>query len=175
MQKLDDQRNDEGIILVDVQFDAEKSQESISCDVLLGCDNIHSFAQITVVDLERKKTHSGRVVAYGHVKCDSPGQIGLTISGGKQILRDSTMIQSQHGSFLMTYFEPSREKVYSLAIMSMAENQDAREGWTALRKGKVTLKRDNVAGFKVGSIKGRELIINESDWYYYPVYMLPPD
>ncbi|EXM15696.1 hypothetical protein RAB80_005440 [Fusarium oxysporum f. sp. vasinfectum] len=164
MQKLDDQRDDEGTILVDVQFDAEKSQESISCDVLLGCDNIHSFVQTTVVDLEWKETHSGRVVAYGHVKCDSPGQIGVAISGGKQVLRDSTMIQSQHGSFLMTYFEPSREK-----------NQDAREGWKALRKGKATLKRDNVAGFKVGSIKGLELIINERDWYYYPVYMLPPD
>ncbi|SCO82772.1 related to salicylate hydroxylase [Fusarium oxysporum] len=175
MQKLDDQRDDEGTILVGVQFDAEKSQESISCDVLLGCDNIHSFVQTTVVDLEWKKTHSGRVVAYGHVKCDSPGQIGVTISGGKQVLRDSTMIQSQHGSFPMTYFEPSREKVYSLAIMSMAENQDAREGWKALRKGKVTLKRDNVAGFKVGRIKGLELIINERGWYYYLVYMLPPD
>ncbi|KNA98120.1 hypothetical protein FOXG_18344 [Fusarium oxysporum f. sp. lycopersici 4287] len=127
MQKLDDQRDDEGSIL-DVHFDAEKSQESISCDVLLGCHNIHSFVQITVVDLEQKKTHSGRVIAYRHVKCDSPRQIGVTISGGKQVLRDSTMTQRQHGSFLMTYFEPSREKVYSLAIMSMAENQDAREG-----------------------------------------------
>ncbi|ENH72267.1 hypothetical protein FOC1_g10004505 [Fusarium oxysporum f. sp. cubense race 1] len=31
MQKLDDQRDDERTILVDVQFDAEKSRESISC------------------------------------------------------------------------------------------------------------------------------------------------
>ncbi|KAH7208640.1 salicylate hydroxylase [Fusarium oxysporum] len=102
------------------------------------------------------------------------GHIAVTTSGGKPILRDSTMIQGQHGSFLMTYFEPSREKVYALAIMPMAENQDAREGWKALGEDKATLKRDIVARFEEGSIKGLKPIINESDWYFYPVYMLPP-
>ncbi|EXL91309.1 hypothetical protein NOF04DRAFT_18083 [Fusarium oxysporum II5] len=175
IQQLDDQGDDEGTVRVDVQFDADKSQESISCDILLGCDGIHSFVRTTVVDRERKRTYSGRAIAYGYVNCDSPGHIGVTTSSGKPVLRDSTMIQGQHGSFLMTYFEPSREKVYALAIMPMAENQDAREGWKALGEDKLTLKRDIVARFKEGSIKGLELIINESDWYFYPVYMLPPE
>jgi 2-polyprenyl-6-methoxyphenol hydroxylase-like FAD-dependent oxidoreductase len=75
----------------------------------------------------------------------------------------------------MTYFEPSREKLYALAIMPMAENQEAWEEWKALKQDKVTLKRDIAACFEKGSIKGLELIINESDWYFYPVYMLPPE
>ncbi|KAF5981978.1 salicylate hydroxylase [Fusarium bulbicola] len=155
IQHVDDQGDGEGTVRVDVHFDANKSHESISCDILLG--------RILAV------------IAYGYVKCDSPGHIGVTTSNGKPTLRDSTMIQGQHGSFLMTYFEPSREKVYALAIMPMAENQDAREGWKALGDDKVTLKRDIVARFQEGSIKGLEAIINESDWYFYPVYMLPPE
>ncbi|RKL06369.1 hypothetical protein BFJ68_g10373 [Fusarium oxysporum] len=158
IQQVDDQGDDEGTVRVDVQSGSDKSQESIGCDILLGCDGIHSFFRIKVVDRERKKTH-----------------IGVTTSGGKPILRDSTMIQGQHGSFLMTYFEPSREEVYALAIMPMAENQDAREGWKALGEYKATLKRNIVARFEEGSIKGLEPIINESDWYFYPVYMLPPE
>ncbi|KAL9570952.1 hypothetical protein ACKAV7_005289 [Fusarium commune] len=174
IQQLDGQGDDEGTVRVDVQFDADKSQESISCDILLVCDGIHSFVRTTVVDRERKKPYSGRAIAYEYVNCDSPGHIGVTISGGKPVLRDSTMIQGQYGSFLMTYFEPSREKVYALAIIPMAENQEAREGWKALEEDKVTLKRDIAARFEKGSIKGLELI-NESDWYFYPVYMLPPE
>ncbi|KAF5543343.1 salicylate hydroxylase [Fusarium mexicanum] len=175
IQQVDDQGDGEGRVHVDVQFDAERSQESISGDILLGCDGIHSFVRTTVVDRERKKTYSGRAIAYGYVKCDSPGHLNVTTSTGKPTLRDSTMIQGQHGSFLMTYFEPSKKKVYALAIMPMAENQDAREGWKALGDDKVTLKRDIVARFQEGSIKGLEAIINESDWYFYPVYMLPPE
>ncbi|KAF5237443.1 hypothetical protein FANTH_10805 [Fusarium anthophilum] len=175
IQQVDDQGDGEGSVRVDVHFDANKSHESISCDILLGCDGIHSFVRTMVVDRERNEMYSGRTIAYGYVKCDSPGHIGATTSNGKPTLRDSTMIQGQHGSFLMTYFEPSREKVYALAIMPMAENQDAREGWKALGDDKVTLKRDIVARFQEGSIKGLEAIINESDWYFYPVYMLPPE
>ncbi|RKL13836.1 hypothetical protein BFJ70_g15843 [Fusarium oxysporum] len=59
--------------------------------------------------------------------------------------------------------------------MPMAENQEAWEEWKALKQDKVTLKRDIAACFEKGSIKGLELIINESDWYFYPVYMLPPE
>ncbi|KLO87845.1 salicylate hydroxylase [Fusarium fujikuroi] len=173
IQQVGDQGEDEGAVRVDVQFDAGKSEDSISCDILLGCDGIHSFVRTTVVDCERKKTYSGRAIAYGYVNCDSTGDIGLTTSDGKLRLRDSTMIQGQHGSFLMTYFEPSRGKVYALAIMPMAENQDAREGWKALGEDKVSIKRDIVDRFKEGGIKGLEPIINESDWYFYPVYMLP--
>lgn len=169
IQQVDDQGD------VDVQSGSDKSQESIGCDIVLGCDGIHSFLLTKVVDCERKKTYSGRAIAYGYIKCDSPRHIGVTTSGGKPILRDSTMIQGQHGSFLMTYFEPSREEVYALAIMLMAENQDAREGWKALGEDKATLKRDIVARFEEGSIKGLEPIINESDWYFYPVCMLPPE
>ncbi|PNP82126.1 hypothetical protein FNYG_04315 [Fusarium nygamai] len=175
IQQVDDQGNNEGTVRVDVQFNADKSQESISCDNLLGCDGIHSFVRSTVVDRERKKTYSGRTIAYGYVDSDFTGPIGVTTLDEKPILRDSTMIQGQHGSFLLTYFEPSREKVYALAIMPMAENQDAREGWKALGEDKVTLKRDIVARFKGGSINGLESMINESDWYFYPVYMLPPE
>ncbi|KAG7418967.1 hypothetical protein LZL87_009779 [Fusarium oxysporum] len=59
--------------------------------------------------------------------------------------------------------------------MPMAENQEARERWKALEEEKVTLKRDIAARFEKGSIKGLQLIINESDWYFYPVYMFPPE
>ncbi|KAF5582546.1 salicylate hydroxylase [Fusarium pseudoanthophilum] len=174
IQQVDDQGDDGGAVRVDVQFHADKSRESISCDVLLGCDGIHSFVRSTVVDRERKKTYSGRAIAYGYVDSDSTGQIGVTTLDEKPILRDSTMIQGQHGSFLMTHFESSKEKVYALAIMPMAENQDAREGWKALGDDKVTLKRDIIGRFNDGGIKGLETLINESDWYFYPVYMLPP-
>ncbi|KAF5601774.1 salicylate hydroxylase [Fusarium pseudocircinatum] len=175
IQQVDDQGDDGGTVRVDVQFDADKSQESISCDVLLGCDGIHSFVRSTVVDRERKKTYSGRAIVYGYVDSDSTGQIGVTTSHGKPTLQDSTLIQGQHGSFLMTYFEPSREKVYALAIMPMAENPGAREGWRAFGEDKAALKKDVVARFKGGSINGLESMINESDWYFYPVYMLPPE
>ncbi|KAF5546761.1 salicylate hydroxylase [Fusarium napiforme] len=175
IQQVDNQGDDKATVYLDVQLDADKSQESISCNVLLGCDGIHSFVRSTVVDRERKKTYSGRAIAYGYVDSDSTGQVGVTTLDEKSILRDSTMIQGQHGSFLITHFEPSREKVYALAIMPMAENQDAREGWKALGEDKVTLKMDIVARFKGGSINGLESMINKSDWYFYPVYMLPPE
>ncbi|KAF4502482.1 salicylate hydroxylase [Fusarium agapanthi] len=175
IQQVDDQGDGEGRVHVDVQFDAERSQESINGDILLGCDGIQSFVRIKVVDLERKKTYSGRAITYGYVQFGSSGHIDATTSNGESTLQDSTMIQGQHGSFLMTYFEPSRENVYTLAIMPMAENQDAREGWKALGDDKVTIKRDIAARFREGSIKGLEAIVNESDRYFYPVYMLPPE
>ncbi|KAF5671918.1 salicylate hydroxylase [Fusarium denticulatum] len=93
IQQMDDQGDDEGPVRVDVQFDADKSQESISCDALLECDGIHSFVRSTVVDRERKKTYPGRAIVYGYVDSDSTGQIGVTTLDEKPILRDSTMIK----------------------------------------------------------------------------------
>ncbi|KAF5671919.1 salicylate hydroxylase [Fusarium denticulatum] len=58
--------------------------------------------------------------------------------------------------------------------MPMAEKQDAQKGWKALGEDKVTVKQDIVARFKGGSVNGLESMINESDWYFYPVHMLTP-
>ncbi|KAF4956915.1 hypothetical protein FGADI_3518 [Fusarium gaditjirri] len=173
IQQVDGPGYDKGIVRVAVQVDDE-FQESMNCDILLGCDGIHSVVRSTAVDHLRKPTYSGCAIAYGHVQGDSPTHISVTTSRGKPVLQDSTIIKGQHGLFLMTYFEPSREKVHAAATMPMAENPDAREGWKALKEDQVTIKQDILARFERGSIKGPRPIISGCDWYLYPVYMLPP-
>ncbi|KAF4336578.1 salicylate hydroxylase [Fusarium beomiforme] len=173
IQQLHDQGNEEGTVRLDVQFEADKSRETIDCDVLLGCDGIHSFVRTQVVDQERKKEYSGRAVAYGYVKCDPPGRIPLTTSSGKPIVRVSTMISGQHGQFLMSFFEDSRKTLYGSAVMPMAENKGARQGWKEAGEDKDALKQNMISRFEGGDIKGLENIIATTEWYFYPVYMLP--
>ncbi|KAI5463442.1 hypothetical protein BGZ63DRAFT_413046 [Mariannaea sp. PMI_226] len=165
--------DDEGV-RVDVRLQEDGPQETIECDVLLGCDGIHSFVRSTVVDPDRKKEYSGRAVAYGYVSPDTPGNLAVTKADGEPLLLDTAMVSAQHGSLLMSFFEPSRQEAYLAAVMPMAENEDAREGWKAMGEDKVTLKHDIMTRFDGGKLRGLQPVIASCEWFFYPVYMLPP-
>ncbi|KAH7013799.1 salicylate hydroxylase [Ilyonectria destructans] len=173
IQQLGENGDEKGTVRVDVRFEEDGLQETIECDVLLGCDGIHSFVRNVVVDPERKKEYSGRAVAYGFVEPAEPGNLPVTMANGEPALLDSTMISARHGSLIMTFFEPSRRKAYLAAVMPMAENKDAREGWKAVGDDKAALKHDIMTRFEGGKLKGLQPVIAACEWFFYPVYMLP--
>ncbi|KAH7136240.1 hypothetical protein EDB81DRAFT_693225 [Dactylonectria macrodidyma] len=173
---IQDQGDGEGLVRVQTTFEDDGSKETIDCDVVLGCDGIHSFVRSAFVDPDRKEEYSGRTVSYGYVKPSAPGEFGVTTADGQPVVQDTAMVSAQRGSLLMSFFEPTREKGYLGAIMPMAmtEHEDEREGWKAVGEDQAALKHEIMTTFEGGKIKGLQPVIAACEWFFYPVYMLPP-
>ncbi|KAK3323001.1 hypothetical protein B0H66DRAFT_602413 [Apodospora peruviana] len=154
----------------------DEENEVIEGDFLLGCDGIHSHVKSTVVDPGRKKEYSGRAAAYGYVRLDEPGETGVMMADGTPAIRDSSMVMGARGTLLMTFFEPSRTRVYVAGVISAPEEEvaAAEDGRKAVGRDKESLKRDMLRRFEGGGFTGlEELVAKCQEWFFFPVYMLP--
>lgn len=151
-------------------------EETIEGDVVLGCDGIHSFVRGSLVDPGRPETYSGRATAYGFVELPEPGQAGIVAADGSPRVNVTTLVSGQLGSLLVTFFEPSRTKLYLAAVIAQPEKPDGREdGKRAAGEDKAVLKADFLRRFRGGGLAGLEDVVERcEDWVSFPVYMLPP-
>ena len=135
-----------------------------SADCLLGCDGIHSAIR-AFIEPTRKPVYSGIAVING-----------FTTIGSKSMLwKDTVVVSCKQGSFMASYFEPSRNKQYVAGVVEMPEVR-SKEGWRAKGRDQeaveVNLRRRFGGGAPALGLD--ELIASTQDWLLYPVYKLPP-
>ncbi len=150
--------------------------DSLTADVLLGCDGIHSQLRTTYVDPARHKTYSGRATAYAYLPVSVPGDAGIVTSTNSPAVDTSSLVTASLGSLLVTFFEPAREKLYLAAVVERELEEEEGSGGRAVGKeeGEV-LRRDFLRRFKGGRLKGLEGVVERcEEWTAFPVYMLPP-
>jgi 2-polyprenyl-6-methoxyphenol hydroxylase-like FAD-dependent oxidoreductase len=151
--------------------------EKIEGDVVLGCDGLHSAARRLYVEHDRQEAYTGRVVVMGFAGAGESDSIIGQSNGGSDF-GGTALIQGQTGSLLVTYFEPSKSKVFLASVMGMAEPKgdgDLRDGWELLGSDGAGLKKDILRRYQSGRIHGVEQLISDcEEWNLYPVYKLPP-
>ncbi|PWI70637.1 salicylate hydroxylase [Purpureocillium lilacinum] len=155
--------------------------ETLEADIVVGCDGIHSQVRSLVVDPGREKTYSGKCNAYGYAsisdKADASGDVAKEWlrTDGEPLITDTTLVTHGNDALLLTYYEPSRTNLYLAAVNPVAENKDAREGWSAQGADKAGIKKKMSETFAGGALPYLGSIIDRCDeWFFFPVYMLPP-
>ncbi|CAM1511162.1 Fc.00g086750.m01.CDS01 [Cosmosporella sp. VM-42] len=149
-------------------------------DVLLGCDGLHSIVRSTLIDPDRKKTFSGKCNAYGYADISKQDASAGQRADGSPLINDTTLVSRGNDAMLLTYFNPSRDKLYLAAVMPRAEPKDGgREGWAVEGADKAGLKKTIqgvfASGADGGKLKGLGDIVEKCDeWFFFPVYVLPP-
>ena len=141
--------------------------KTITTDVLLGCDGIHSTVRSLVIDPTREPVYSGIAVAFAFSPINPQ-------EACKLFFEDTTVVTSRHGSFMASFFNAARDSLYIGGIMEKS-NVDSREGWKAKGDDQKRVKQDIEERFAGSKMKELDhLIENAGDWYLYPVYKLPP-
>jgi len=135
-------------------------------DVLLGCDGIHSFARTAVVEPDRKPDYSGIANAYGMVDGSK--------FPSKPPFEATALYSGRKGSLIVSYYDIDRTKIYVSVVMEM-DAAPSREGWKVKGEDQSSLKADILTRF-AGSPEPfiTELIAATDEWFFYPVYRLPP-
>ncbi len=158
----------------------------IDADLVVGADGIHSQVR-SCFDAEREKTYSGKCVAYGFIRTTPEEAAQWKRADGQPLVTDTTLVQHGSQSLLVTYYQApgERDGLYLAAVMPVKDaapgNGDgaasaSREGWAVRSADKAGLKRDIADMFSGGSLTCLEEIIGRcEDWFFYPVYMLPPE
>ncbi|OCK84990.1 FAD/NAD(P)-binding domain-containing protein [Lepidopterella palustris CBS 459.81] len=134
-------------------------------DLLLGCDGIHSFIRMNVVQPDRKPVYSGLAVAYGLL--DAAG-----VSARLQF--DETAVHSgRFGTFLTSYCDAEKSRLYVGAVMETAD-VGSREGWAVRGENQEALRKELVRRFGGSSMPYLEDVVEKVDSFtLFPVYKLP--
>ncbi len=155
-----EERREEG----DVQLTFNDG-ERVSCDLLLGCDGIHSATRTLLIDPDRQPTYTGICV------CMATAQLTPEI---KLKWETTGLASSRRGIFMASYFEQSRTQQYIAAVMEMKEVAN-RQGWKVRGSDQSALKNDILSRFKSASMPELEDLVSAAgEWSSYPVHMLPP-
>ena len=151
----------------------------IEGDTLIGADGVHSVVRRLWVEPDRNPQFAGRVVIMGfsdiHKVNDDSSP--LLLPDGSPALVDTSILSSNRGMFLASYWEPTRTNVFFALIdsMELPENGDSREGWKALAEDQASLKKKVSAAYEVSPVKGiPELADACKKWQFWPINILPP-
>jgi salicylate hydroxylase len=137
--------------------------ESVSADLLMGCDGIHSVTRLKHVDPERKASYSGLCNAFGFapVEPDFPVHFECT-----------AINFARRGMLLTSYHNSQKNSVYVGALMQLPE-LESRDGWKAAGADAQKIRADIMDRFgdaKIPSIK--PLIEKTEDFFLWPVFTL---
>lgn len=154
---------------VDIKETAEKvtltfeDGESVSGDLLMGCDGIHSVTRLKHVEPERKASYSGLCNAFGFapVEPDFPVHFECT-----------AINFARRGMLLTSYHNSQKNSVYVGALMQLPE-LESRDGWKAAGADAKKIRADIMERFgdaKIPSIK--PLIEKTEDFFLWPVFTL---
>ncbi|KAK5280690.1 hypothetical protein LTR40_005977 [Exophiala xenobiotica] len=105
---------------------------TMSADLVIGCDGIHSFTRTTLVDPERIPVYTGIAAVFGFADLQE---------SARPPWQDTGLCQSQRGSLMTTYYEATRTRQYVAAIMETKEVL-SREGWLAQGSQQDKIKHD---------------------------------
>ena len=138
--------------------------ETVSGDVLLGCDGIHSAVRSLLIDPERKPTYTGSsvVMATSTVRPEATTP-----------WKSTGLVSSRQGTLMCTYYSPNSPKQFVGAVMEIA-SVGSREGWHVRGSDQDAIKQDLLQKFASDKFPQNQALIEDAgEWNVYPVYMLP--
>ena len=142
-----------------------EGSETVVADVLLGCDGIHSFVRTSLVDPERTPIYTGIAAVFGFASLQEGDEVPW---------KDTGLCQSQRGSLMTSYYEPTRKKQFVAVIME-TEDVASREGWLARGSEQDHIRQNVKDRFGKSAIEFLDPLIDATDhWTLYPVYKLAP-
>ncbi|KAK7227501.1 hypothetical protein V2G26_015504 [Clonostachys chloroleuca] len=160
-----------------------EDHSTMHCDLLLGCDGIHSSARRLYIEPERQKIFTGRAVAMGWVELDA-GEASddivspIMLSTGEPGLVDTAVVNGNGNGrhLIMTYFEPSRRNIFFGHVMWTGEPEgEERDGWKLRGDDKEAIRKEVVESYRGGRVNGLDEFISKCEsWDLYPIYSLPP-
>ena len=137
----------------------------LKCDLLLGCDGIHSATRSLLVEHSRQPTYTGICVVMTTSKIRPGTQLKWQTTG---------LTSSRRGSFMASYFDEKRIEQYVAVVMEIAEVA-SREGWKIRGSDQAAIQADILERFKTDLIPElAQLVEDAGAWTLYPIYMLPP-
>lgn len=148
---------------IEVRFEGG---ETVSADLLLGCDGIHSQIRTMFVDPGRVPVYTGVAAAYGLVESSSITEVIH--------FNETAVNTSRRGSLLTSYYEPSRQSIFLAAIMEV-EEQASRESWKVRGVDQQKIKTEIAERFRDARIPCLGQMIQEvGELCFYPVHKLGP-
>lgn len=171
-----------GLEITYVKTGASPGKHTLEADVIIGCDGIHSQVRNALVEPGRKRTYSGKCTTYGYADLRKNGANPSELvkswvrADGCPLITDTTLVTKGNEALLLTYYEPSHEKLYLAFVNPMTEKENAREGWSVHGADKEGIKRSIRGTFQGGALKCLSEIIDLcEEWFFFPVYMLPQE
>ena len=139
--------------------------DAMTTDLLLGCDGMHSFVRTSLVDPERRPLYTGIAAVFGFADLEDGAEVPW---------KDTGLCQSQRGSLMTSYYEPTRKKQFVAAIMETADVA-SKEGWQARGSEQGKIKENVKDRFGNGAIGFLDPLVGATErWSLYPVYKLAP-
>lgn len=150
-----------------VTLDFADRSESLSADLVVGADGIHSNVRKLHIEPNRIPEYTGIAAVGGFAQSES---------GARVQWKDTALSQSLRGSLLCSYFEKSRTQQFIAAVME-TNDVKSKEGWVAMGKEQEDIKRRVAERYLGDNIKMSAippLVEASHSWNLYPVYALPP-
>jgi 2-polyprenyl-6-methoxyphenol hydroxylase-like FAD-dependent oxidoreductase len=139
--------------------------DTVTSDLVLGCDGIHSFVRTNLVNPERRPVYTGIAAVFGFAGLGEEARVPW---------KDTGLCQSKRGSLMTSYYEPKREQQFVAAIME-TEDVRSKEGWLARGSEQDKIRqnvRDRFGNSAIGFLD--PLIDATRHWTLYPVFTLAP-
>lgn len=137
---------------------------TVTGDMLLGCDGIHSVTRLQHVEPSRKAVYSGVSNAFGF----APLRDNLDIHF------ECTAINfARRGMLLTSFHEPTHKSVYVGALMQVPEI-GSRDGWKAAGADQVKIKSEIMERFATDTVLPAiaPLVEDAQDFFLWPVFTL---
>ncbi|KAL9536171.1 FAD-dependent urate hydroxylase [Sphaerulina musiva] len=137
--------------------------ESVSGDLLMGCDGIHSVTRLKHVEPERKATYSGVSNAFGFAKVDPDFKVHFSCTA---------INFARRGMLLTSFHSPATDSIYVGGLMQV-EDIGSRDGWKSVGADAERTRAqllERFADAQIPSIK--PLIEQAKDFYLWPVFTL---
>ncbi len=137
--------------------------ETVSAELLMGCDGIHSVTRLKHVDPERKAIYSGVSNAFGFAPVPKDFEVHF----------ECTAINfARRGMLLTSYFSSDKSAVYVGGLMQV-KDVGSRDGWKAVGADAEKTRQqllDRFGDAKIPCIV--PLIEKAEDFYLWPVFTL---
>lgn len=137
--------------------------ESVSGDMLMGCDGIHSVTRNKHVEPERKETYSGVANAFGFAPIEKDFAVHF----------DCTAINfARRGMLLTSYHNSAKDSVYIGAVMQVPDI-GSRDGWKAKGAEAEKTRQEILSRFGDSVIPCIVPLIEKAeDFYLWPIFTL---
>jgi 2-polyprenyl-6-methoxyphenol hydroxylase-like FAD-dependent oxidoreductase len=138
--------------------------DTVSGDILLGCDGIHSTVRMKFVEPDRKPVYTGIANAYGF--------LDTADIQDKLPVEASSLYSGRSGSMLLTYANAAKSRLYVAAVMG-SEDVGSREGWVVKGQDQDFIKKELLRRFSGPALPFVSPVVERVESVtFYPVYKL---
>lgn len=137
---------------------------TVTGDILLGCDGIHSAIRTKFIQPDRTPEYTGVAVTYGFLDSSDLAQ--------PLPIKTTTLFSGRLGSMLLSHIDTAKSRLYVSAVLGV-DDVGSRQGWTAKGSDQDALQKDLMKRFSNESLPLLGDILRKIESIVlYPVYRL---